>query len=454
MKKTLLLSVALGLASAATLSAATVEVFLTGSTAFRANAYVAATKLYVGGTPTIYYGDAAHGGANSGFSSSTASWVMTGTPITQLTNISGNTLVIHGLFTGSIQGIQTVEQSVPLVFAAPAGTVNGLCSSYVTNTPTVAFSDASGDVTPFKATGNYVEEPVAVLPFIYCKANSMGVMTNVNNISWEQATYGIPQGRIPLSAWTTKISDTNTFVYMAQRTKDSGTRRTETACQYFQYNDPVTVYIWDSTNKFWFAPTTLAANALGTFPNGVVGPAGLNGVNVSANWGYGYVGGGDLRAALNDINVTNSSIGFISFSDGKTCGSSNWATMVSFNGMWPTVDGGAQRGKGGTGNSGTNDFSPITLGYYPLWSQLALVHPVDTSLIADSKITTFQLGDYVTPGSFMGVFNAQTLINGGSPLTGSIENEIELSKANGATAIRLSEMKSNRSSVGATITPF
>ena len=70
MKKTLLLTMALGLASVASLSAqSTVDVYLTGSTAFRTYAYESAKKLYAT-APTIYYGDAASGGAASGFSSS------------------------------------------------------------------------------------------------------------------------------------------------------------------------------------------------------------------------------------------------------------------------------------------------------------------------------------------------------------------------------------------------
>ena len=52
---------------------------------------------------------------------------MTGTPITGLTNLSGNTLTIHGFFTGSIQGIQTTEQSTKLTFAAASGTAGGGC---------------------------------------------------------------------------------------------------------------------------------------------------------------------------------------------------------------------------------------------------------------------------------------------------------------------------------------
>src|ERR1039457_4509123 len=104
MKKTLLLTLALGLAGASSLLAGTVDVFTTGSTAFRSQVYKASAKLF-SPPPTIYYGDANHGGANSGFSSSTSSWCMTGTPNTGLTNLQGNTLFVHGLFTGSIQGI-------------------------------------------------------------------------------------------------------------------------------------------------------------------------------------------------------------------------------------------------------------------------------------------------------------------------------------------------------------
>jgi hypothetical protein len=237
---------------------------------------------------------------------------------------------------------------------------------------------------------------------------------------------------------------------MVQRTKDSGTRRVETAQANYAYNDSVGIYIWDATNKFWYAPTDNVIVAVGSFPHGIVGPAGLNSVN--GNWGQGYVGGGDVRTALADgIATTNQSIGYLSFADAKslTLGGSNWAQVVSVNGLWPTAAGVNLRG-----NAGTNDFSPITQGYYSCWGELVMVYPIDPSLITDSKITAFQLGNQTTPGSFLGVFNAQTKINGGSPTIGSIENEIELSKVAGATAIRLSDMKSNRSAVGGLISPF
>jgi len=64
---------------------------------------------------------------------------MTGTPVTGLTNISGNTLTVHGLFTGSIQGIQTTEQSTKLVFPNADGSAGANCATYSTNSPTIGF---------------------------------------------------------------------------------------------------------------------------------------------------------------------------------------------------------------------------------------------------------------------------------------------------------------------------
>lgn len=468
MKKTMFLSLVLGLTGASSLSAATVDVYLTGSTAFRQNCYVASTKLF-SPAPSIYFGDSAHGG-DGNFNSSTASWVMTGTPISTLTNLAGNTLVVHGLFTGSIQGVQTVEQSVPLVYAQPSGTSGGAATAYTTNTPTIGFSDASVASTPYPATGNYNEEQVAVLPFVVCKSMGTGNVSNyVNNVTWEQLEYGIPAGRIPLSAWTYKdgIDRTNTFIYLYERTADSGTRRSFTAGQYYGYTDSVGVYLWDNVAKNYYggaiSTLVLSNNATGLAPYGVVGPAGLNSVNVSADWGFGYVGGGNIATALNYQHPNNQAIAYLSMSDSRTVGPqvgsgtsfTNWANVISVNGLWPTAEGAAIHTH--VFNT-TNDFSPITTGYYPAWSQLVLVALKNPAANppGDQNISQNQLGNNKTPGTFLGVFNAQTLVytNLVSPVVGSIENEIELSKPNGATAIRLSDMKSKRGQVGGTISPF
>ena len=449
MKKTLLLTLALGLAGASSLVAGTVDVYITGSTAFRANVYTASTKLFVSSAPTIYYADAVHGGANGAGSSSTASWVMTGVPVSTLTNLSGNTLVVHGFFTGSIQGIQTTEQGTKIVFAQPVGTPGNNATAYVTNTPTIGFSDASGGASPYPATGNFVEENVCVQPFVWVKsAVTSGAITTISNITWEQVEFGIPNGRIPLSAWDYQITDTNKFVYLMQRTKDSGTRRCETQGAYYQFNDTVGVYLYDYTNNFFYTPTVSAQVNLGASPNGVIGTEGHCFNNANMNWGYGYIGGGDIKTSLNNNNAANQAIAMLSMNDSKGVGSANWNNVMSYNGIWPTA-----AGPGIHGNSGTNDYSPICLGYYPLWGFEVLVYSTRPDLIADQDITPTQLGTGTTSGSFMGVLNAQSYNNGGVLTVGSIENEIILSQPGGATGIPLAAMQNTRPSVGGTIYP-
>lgn len=459
MKKTLLLTLALGLAGATSLVAGNVDVYITGSTAFRANVYTACQKLFnppQSGTASTYFGNTAHGGADTGQTSKTAVWAMTGTPAAGLTALSGSTLTIHGNFTGSIQGLQTAEQGTLLVWANADGTpgAGNICATYSTNAPTIGMSDSSGTASPYPATGNFLEENVCVQPFVMCKsAATTGAITNINNITWEQIEFGIPNGRIPLSAWTSKAADTNTFVYLMERTKDSGTRRVFTQGAYYPYNGTVGIYLYDYTNKFFYTPTTLATTTKAASPNGVAGPAGFG--NANLNWGYGYVGGGDIATSLGDANAANQAIACLSIGDSKGINSStNWATVIAYNGIWPTA-----AGSGIFNNTGTNDYSPITLGYYPIWGFEVLVHaevPNGTSpgtVITGQNLNYLQLGDNQTPGSFMGVFNAQSGDNGGVVTAGSIENEIILSQPGGATAIPLAAMANQRPNVGGTIYP-
>jgi hypothetical protein len=478
MKNKMLLTLALGLAAgASSLMAGTVDVYITGSTAFRGNVYTACTKLYstIVTNPLIAYADINDGG-DGAQNSKTPSWVMSGTPITTLTNIQGNTLVIHGNFTGSIQGMQTVEAYTKLDFAAllTAPTNGNYASSYVQKAPTIGFSDASRASTPYSSTyanaANTLQEAVCVQPFVIAKSVGTGAaanaMTNISNLSWEQLEYGIPIGRIPLSAWTYKSADTNTWIYLCQRTLDSGTRRIETAQQYFQYGDAVGVYLYDYTNSAWYLPSATNNFALKypSAPYGVIGTEGPGYQGANLIWTYGYIGGGDIKNTLNlnAASTTNlTAIAYLSIGDAQGVGPANWANIVSFNGLWPTTAGANIRSNtvtstGFTG-AGTNDFSPILNGYYPCWGNEVLVHLVDPTGPGDQNISSTQLGNNTTPGSFLGVFNAQTLLNtnlNGVPLVGSIENEIELSKTNLATGIRLSEMKSNRGSDGGTIAPF
>jgi hypothetical protein len=430
MKKILILALAAGFASASPLMA--LDLYITGSTAFRANVFTACSKLYNGGAPTsIIYGGTATGGSGAS-ASSNPQWTMTGQVGNTISALGSTPLTIHGLFTGSVQGCETVEQSTKLIFLDASGNA-------ITNTPTIAFTDCSSSATPYPASGNFSEEQVCVQPFVCVKSVAGGGLNNITNVTWEQLKYAIQAGRIPLAAWTHNSADLSSYVYLVERTKDSGTRRTLFAQELDGYNQSATIYLYDNiTNNIFYKPS-------GTV---IVGSAGNN--NANLNWGSGYVSGGNIATELGYSNPNNQAISYLSIADAKSITGTAWSQVIPFNGGWPTA-----AGSGISGNAGTNDFSPITLGVYPCWGYEVVVYPnVDPSSISsDQNLTAAQLGNQTTTGTILGVLDAQTLINGGSPLVGSLENEIVSSQPNGATAIPLAAMVSSRSSVGGTITP-
>ena len=439
MKKTLLLAVAASLIGASPLLA--VDLFITGATAFRSNVHDACLKLF-SPAPTEFTGTAATGG-DSKTGNAAAQWTMTGTPIAGLTAISG-TLTIHALFTGSIQGVQTVEQGTKLLFLDSSG-------NKMTNTPTIAFSDCATAVTPFPVDGvNYQEEPVAVVPFCMVRSPALAG-TSATNVTWDQYRTIISLGRLPLSSWTGKASDQSTYIYLVKRTKDSGTLRNETAEAGYAFNTGSTTYNYDVTNNLFYKATNTLNGANGGTGGGasigVVGPAGNNNANLSAIWGSGYVGGGDIGTVMKNANAANMSITLLSMSDCKSLTGTTWSQVISFCGVWPTAAG------AGIAGSTTNDFTPVTSGTYPLWGAEQLIYPIQdpSSLRSDQNLTVSQLGDQNTAGTLLGVLDNQA---SGAPIAGSLQNEIELSKPTGpATAIRVPDMHATRTVVGGPIFP-
>jgi hypothetical protein len=441
MKKTLLLTLALGLASALPLPA--VDLYITGSTAFRANVYAACTKLFAS-APTIFYGDSTHGGdANN--NSSTAAWVMSGTASANISTLSSGPLVIHALFTGSIQGIQSVENAQPLVFP----TIANNTLAYTTNAPTIAFSDSASAATPQYDVNNFSsigEEQVAVVPFVFCKSLAPnGAVTSISNVTWEQIRYAYFKGRIPFSSWTGNKADTNTYVYFLNRTLDSGSRVTTLSEVLYPYQQPVTIYNYDHTNLQFYLANNTAFSTVGRTNFGVVGStAGIGNANLA--WGSGYIGGGDLRTGLKYTDVQNQSIGYLSFADAKSAGLVNWGSLLSYDGVWPTTSGAGIT----LGTTTSNDFAPVTSGAYPFWTYEVVVYPIN----GNADVPANQLGDQTQTGTILGVLD--NVAPAGSPtVVGSLDNEIEASKtvSPGATAVRISDMTASRGSVGGTIFP-
>ena len=463
MKKTLLLTLATGLACAMPTMAEQFDLYITGATAFRTSVHDAAKDLFdvppatnvVQNLGTLQYGYSAYGGSGA-LKNDNTQWYMRGTASNAVPALGTNELVIHALFNGSVQGIKNVVNKDKLYFLKGDGSI-------ITNTPTIAFSDVPSSATPYttSATADFDEDKVAVQPFVWARAMAgNALMTNVNNISYEQAKYFITAGRAKLSAWTMNPSHTN-LVYLLGRTKDSGTRRLMLACNGYSYNTGLIMYNYDATaNQYYSALDNGSNNATGLNPYGVIGAAGVDNVNMA--WGPGYIGGGDCRTALNIANANNYSIAYMSFADAKSAGlaSSNWSAVIPFNGVYPTIGTNGQCLKDDKttpwlwGNGTTNNFSPITSGLYSGWAYEMMVYPINdpSAISADQNLTFSILGDANTPDTILGIFNKKYSASA-TPGKGSIEKQIEASKAGGATAIRIGDMKASRAAVGAVITP-
>src|SRR6516164_8436956 len=178
MKKLLLVTL-LGALGASQLKA--VDLFMTGSTAFRSQVYNACLNLF-SAAPSIQYDTTKVIGGDGTSTASNPVWTMSGTAAAGLTALGGGALVIHANFTGSVQGCQTVENKVGIVFLTASGT-----PLLMTNTPTIAFSDVSSKSTPYAVAGNYSEERVAVQPFVIVKsASSATGMNSITNVTWDE----------------------------------------------------------------------------------------------------------------------------------------------------------------------------------------------------------------------------------------------------------------------------
>jgi hypothetical protein len=406
MKKSILFALFGGILGATSVMAANYDLYLTGSTAFRGNAFTACEKLYDGGTPSSMN----DGTANAPVSSD-SQWTMTGTCANLGLTSGSDTLTIHALWTGSVQGLSALANKDQLAFLASA--TQGSTALH-TNTASACFSDVfSAPTLDPLPSGSFTEKKVACQPFVFIKSKAPGGVQNITNVNWQQLQFILGNGSAPLSYFTGNASDYATNIYLIHRTLDSGTR--VTTVQEAQFIGTIPINYYDPTSDSYIPATTNR------------GPA---------QFGPGYVGGGDVKTVLQYANPGNQAIAYLSMSDAKAVTGVNWQNILAFNGQYPIAN-----YVPGTAPS-TNDYSPICYGKYSFWAFECLDWP-----------KSGQWGTYSDQDlSFTQVNNIMSKLSGSG--SGSIDNEVQLSEAAGtATAVRLSEVTVSRPAVGGLISP-
>jgi hypothetical protein len=400
MKKILTMAALGGLFAATTLQAQ-VNIYIAGSTAFRANAFRAIRAAFDGGAPTSMNPPNASGGTSVVTFQGTMS-----------TLFPSQTVTVYASYNGSVQGLGDLSGNTSITFTniTPGGAA-------VVAVPTITFSDVDKASTLFPSVPT-TETHVAVLPFVYCR--NFYTPATVTNITGHQLQTLWDNGLLKLSFFTGNTNDDSTFMYVTGRNKDSGTRVASTADTY--YTGTPVLYGFNTT-----APTTWAIMNQNLSP---------------AIYGVGYSSGGNEAGALTNANAAGPCVGYLGLNDALTvAGSASTAipvpnggggcAIIAYDGFLPFNG----YTTGSTPVPAFPDYTPIIKGQYSFWSYENL-----ETLNTHTSDATYQYYTNMVSGLDMDIQNAEAA-GGNSSAYGPV------------TAIRLSEMKCSRSSVGGKITP-
>jgi len=297
MKKLFTILAAGGLMTAATVQAQ-VDVYITGSTAFRANAYRSIQRLYgLNLTSQNPSGDA------SGKNQVTFQGTIPGT-------FGGQTVTVRASYSGSAAGIQSIAQNgnVSFLTSATAGDTN-----LVSHQADLAFSDVFQSTTAFPSP-ILVNTNVGVVVFAWVKSSQ--TPATVTNITIQQLQAFLPNGLLFADSFTGNPADSSTAVYLVGRDSGSGTRITAERDALFVGGELNWI-----TNGTACDENNWMPNPLGGFSSGS-GVAGL--LNSGCAAALGYLGLSDAVTVNGGANIISYN-GYRPFSG--TIGSPNFDTV-------------------------------------------------------------------------------------------------------------------------------
>jgi hypothetical protein len=396
------LALALGVASVAQ---AQQQIYITGSTAFRAQVYNALHDLGL----SVQY-SATTGNNNFNFTGTVNSSVPTYSGGTYNNLSAGQSFTVICAFTGSSEGLNSLINDVSPSYTSP--TNSSISYSYL-NGADLAFCDVQQASTPYP-TGAVNElnsadgaassfgAGVAIVPFTWAAAaDANGKVGNVTPYILNDI---LPLGQLPLSYFDGVASDSGTPVYLTGRTNDSGTR--------------ITAELTDGLPTASFDPSQpIIQWAVG----GVVSSVGT-GVweNVGNN---GYSSGGNVAKALS-VTGAGDAIGYVAWSDSASL--SHGALPITFTGANPTTVSPITTSSWTAGTTAWN-IAGLENGQYTFWSY---EHLYESTKVAGTSVITTKFGP--------------DLIN-------AIEHEIVTTSPQ--TADVIGHMNVNRSNDGGDINP-
>jgi hypothetical protein len=305
MKKLLTIVTLGGLFTAGT-AQAQINFYITGATAFRANAYRSIRAMYVNQGGALTAQNPADPGASSANMVTFAG--------TMPNSYGSQVVTIRCSYSGSAAGVQALVQNPNLTFLANASPVGD--TNTMTSQADLAFSDVFQSSTPYQRPA-LNEATVGVQPFSYVR--SVTTPATVTNITIQQLQAFQSGGVEPLSYFTGNSADDATLVYFVGRDSGSGTRVA-------QILDSIFV-----GNPLLWAPDS------------------------SCNWNVyaGFSSGSGIVGVLN--GTCGPAIGYMGIADAKNVAAG--ANILSYDGVKPFY-----------GLITAPDWTPIKKGLYSFWS--------------------------------------------------------------------------------------
>ncbi|HEY3864054.1 MAG TPA: hypothetical protein VGO59_19460 [Verrucomicrobiae bacterium] len=400
----ILLAGLLAVSAAGVAQAQTATLHITGSTAFRSAVQTAILDMLKPGASVAFVGSSYAGASEA---------IITGTTIGNI-NGANASVVIKTFWSGSLAGIETVSQQLPLGnFLANSNSTTGGATTALSSPgfdssdiPEVCMSDG------FQLTSQYAppqypaltHQNVGAVSFKFIKnKNAPAGLTNMTPLLAQALWH---HGSLPLSMWTGNTNDVTNIIYAIGRDPDSGTRKTaflETGVQtYVSSLSAVTVLQYAPTN----ANGLVTAKNLGAIISQGAWPAETVD-NISFGTGNaGYSSGGDLANAMGQASPFNY-VTYLGLSDTVTAESLG-ATELTYNGV-PYSHAAAENGQYTYWTIEQLDYLPLGTG--PITAnQLALAQLLATQIANENlagvgeslpsmTVTRSQEGGPVTPGT-------------------------------------------------------
>jgi hypothetical protein len=322
------LGLALGIASVAE---AQQVVYITGSTAFRAQVYNGLKDM----------GLTVQAGATSGNNNFNFVGTVNNTTIGTITNGSaGQSVQIICAFTGSTEGLNSLINDISPVYTNISGSaytyLNGADIAFcdVQEASTVYAGDSVNELISVDGAASSFSAGVAVVPFTWAASADAG--GKIGNVTPYIVNDIFVNGTEALSFFDGVATDAGVSVYLTGRTNDSGTRITAQQDVGFDPGQPVLQYTINGTLG--------APPASGTW------------ASVGNN---GYSSGGNVAKALS-VTGAGDAIGYVALSDAASL--SHGALPINYQGNSPFI------GSSWTANSTAWNLVGIENGSYTFWS--------------------------------------------------------------------------------------